>query len=79
MVDYNKMYVSLGSLSKLTGLGTVIYGIATQEMEIVAGGVALAYVGRTMTADCLEIEKNKIQERRNEILKTKSTLDNKIR
>ena len=78
MTDYNKFHESLGSLSKLAGLGIVIYGIATQDMVTIAGGTAMAYVGKTMTDPLYEIQRNAIQERRNAILKTKPTLDDKI-
>ncbi len=78
MADYNRFFDGFGNLSKLAGLGTVIYGIATQDMETIAGGAALAYVGRSITADLWEVERNAIQERKNAILKSKPTLGDKV-
>jgi hypothetical protein len=78
MADYNKFYETVGTLSKLAGLGAVIYGIATQDMETIAGGVAMAYVGKTMVDPLMDFQRNVIQERRNAILKSKPTLDDKI-
>ncbi len=78
MVGYHRFYERLGSLSKLAGLGTVVYGLATQDMETIAGGVAMGYIGRCMTKDCWEIQAVQTEMERNKIFKSEQSLDNKL-
>jgi hypothetical protein len=78
MVAYNRFHEYIGSLSQIAGLGTIVYGLAIQDMETIAGGFAMGYVGRCMTKDCWDIQHVQNEMKRNEILKKKQSLEDKL-
>ena len=79
MVRYNPLHQALGIGSQFAGLGIAIYGLITRDIETIAGGVAISYVGRNIVTNFIDFGKNKIQEQRNAILKSESTLEDKIK
>lgn len=68
-MEYNQLYYSLGTLSKIAGLGVIVYGLFTQDVETIAGGTAMAFVGRGITKDCRDFQRNINEIVMNEILK----------
>jgi hypothetical protein len=78
MAEYNKLYEVLGSISQLAGLGTIVYGLVNQDIETIAGGAAMSYAGNMMSKDCWEIQRNVIERQRNEILRNKPSIDDKL-
>ena len=73
--DFNRI---VGEFSKLAGILTTVYGIVNKDWERIAGGVALAYCGRTMTEVCDNFDSNVIQKERNRIIRDKPTLDTHV-
>ena len=57
----------VGGFSKLVGLSTIVYGLAIQDMETIAGGAALVYAGRTFTSDWFKNRNESIELQRNKI------------
>jgi len=71
MDDYNNLYFGAGAICSALGLAATLYGVLMQDMEKIVGGFSLAYIGRSLKADCFDIERNKI-------LKTNKTLDERV-
>ncbi len=54
MQRYNPKWDRVGRISTLGGLGTIIWGIASRDLSLIAGGAALVYTGRCLLKTCSE-------------------------
>ena len=70
-------YGAIGLCSKLAGIGTVVYGMYQKDLTLIAGGMALGYLGQGMMQNHLINQRNLLEEKR--ITLEKNTLEGKTK
>ena len=65
---------ALGNLSRITGLGMIVYGIFSRDMTSIVGGAAMSYAGNSFVDGEIKLKiyenlgrANKLAERSNEL------------
>ena len=76
--EYCRYQTLAGNISKLAGFGATIYGIVTQDLEVIAGGAVLGYIGKTLTDEANQKWELMIQKERNRIIRDGPTLDSHV-
>lgn len=74
-----EIYTLVGFATEIIGLGTVAYGLITQDMETILAGAAAGYLGGRMIEHTQEGDRLNIARETNRIAQEKISLEKKVK